>query len=58
LIQIYRELAQQKKAKEDAQAANLPRERNFEKEQKDSVAEVRQKEEEETDHRCVLYNMV
>jgi hypothetical protein len=44
--QIYRELAQQKKEKEDAAAANLPKVRNFEKEQQEKFEETRRKEEE------------
>lgn len=52
LLQIYRELAQQKKEKEDAAAANLPRVRNYEKEQKEKIDEVRRKEE-ESGERCV-----
>ena len=44
--QIYRELAQQKKEKEDAANANLPKVRNYENEQLLSVADIRKKEEE------------
>jgi hypothetical protein len=44
--QIYRELAQQKKEKEDNASANLPRVRNYENEQKAKIEEIRRKEEE------------
>jgi len=43
--QIYKELAQQKKEKEDRAKANAPRQRDTELEQKQSVEEVRKKEE-------------
>lgn len=44
-VEIYRELAQQKKEKEDRATANLPRVRDYEAEQAQAVAEVRAKEE-------------
>jgi len=43
---IYRELAKQKKEKEDRDKQNHPRERNYEKEQQAAVGEIRRKEEE------------
>jgi protein TilB len=45
--EIYRELAAQKKEKEDRDNANKPRERDYEKEQKEAIEAVRAKEEEE-----------
>jgi hypothetical protein len=39
-------LAQQKKEEEDAAAANLPKVRNFEKEQREKIEEARRKEDE------------
>lgn len=46
ISQIYRELAAQKKEKADREKANQPRDRNYEKEQADAIAAIRQKEEE------------
>jgi len=43
---IYRELARQKKEKEDRDKENQPRERDFDKEQKEAVEAIRKKEEE------------
>ena len=43
---IYRELAQQKKEKSDRDAANGPKERDYEKEQKIAIEIIRLKEEE------------
>ena len=43
---MYRELAQQKKEKEERESVNAPKERNYEKEHGDSVAQIRSKEEE------------
>lgn len=45
-IQIYQELAQQKKEKEEREKVNKPKERDYEKEQVLSVAEIRAKESE------------
>lgn len=44
--EIYRELAQQKREKEERDNANKPRDRDYAKEQEDSLREIRQKEEE------------
>jgi protein TilB len=44
--EIYREMAQQKKEKEDRDKANRPRERDYEKEHAAKKEEVRRKEEE------------
>ena len=44
--QIYRELAQQKKEKSDREAANGPKERDYDKEQKAAIEKIRLKEEE------------
>jgi len=44
LNQIYRELAEQKKEKEDRSNANQPKERDYEKEQKEIVEKTREKE--------------
>lgn len=44
--QIYRELAQQKKEKEDQENANKPRNRDYVLEQSKAIEEVRKKEEE------------
>ena len=43
--EIYRELAQQKKEKEDRENANKPKERDYDKEQKEAVEAIRSKEE-------------
>eukprot|EP00605_Chrysophyceae_sp_TOSAG23-4_P002569 GSChrysophyteH1.ASY1.ANO1.2834.1 assembled CDS len=43
---IYKELAQQKKEKADREKENMPKERDYEKEQAAAVAEIRKKEEE------------
>jgi len=49
--EIYRELAQQKKEKEDRENANRPRERNYEAEHASALEEVRRKEEEASGER-------
>ena len=43
--QIYKELAQQKKEKEDRAKVNAPKERDYETEQRIAVEETRKKEE-------------
>ena len=45
-VEIYRELAEQKKEKADREAANAPRQRDYEKEQAEALAAIRKKEEE------------
>jgi len=45
--QIYQELAQQKKEKEDRANVNAPKKRNYEKEQEESIKAIRDKEAEE-----------
>lgn len=45
-VEIYRELAQQKKEKEDRERANQPKERDFEREQSESIAAARRLESE------------
>jgi protein TilB len=42
--QIYQELAQQKKEKEERANVNAPKERNYEQEQASSISEIRSKE--------------
>jgi protein TilB len=42
--EIYRELAQQKKEKADREKANMPRERDYEKEQLDAITATRKTE--------------
>lgn len=44
-IEIYRELAEQKREKEEREAANRPRERDYEAEHKSSVESIRKTEE-------------
>jgi hypothetical protein len=46
LKQIYKELAEQKKEKEDREKAMRPRERNYEEEHGASVSSTRSKESE------------
>lgn len=46
-VQIYKELAEQKKEKEDRENANKPKERDYEKEQAERIAKEREKEEKE-----------
>lgn len=45
-VEIYRELAEQKKEKADRETANAPRQRDYEKEQAEALAAIRKKEEE------------
>lgn len=45
-IEIYRELAEQKKEKADREKANQPRERDYEAEQAESISLIREKEQE------------
>lgn len=45
-VEIYKELAEQKKEKADREAANAPRQRDYEKEQAEALAAIRKKEEE------------
>eukprot|EP01041_Mallomonas_annulata_P009334 gene9334-19376_t len=45
-VEMYRELAQQKKEKEDREKVNMPKERNYEKEHKESTESIRSKESE------------
>ena len=45
IAQIYQELAQQKKEKEDRERQNAPKQRNYEKEHADSLRAIREKEE-------------
>jgi len=42
--QIYQELAQQKKEKEDRANVNAPKKRDYEKEQEESIKSIRDKE--------------
>jgi hypothetical protein len=44
VLQIYQELAQQKKEKEDRANVNAPKKRDFEAEQAESIKSVREKE--------------
>mmetsp|Transcript_28801 Transcript_28801/g.63922 ORF Transcript_28801/g.63922 Transcript_28801/m.63922 type:complete len:270 (-) Transcript_28801:67-876(-) len=44
-VKIYQELAQQKKDKEERENVNKPKKRDFDKEQKESIKQVREKEE-------------
>lgn len=43
-VEIYKELAQQKKEKEDREKANQPKERDYDKEHKESLTIIRAKE--------------
>ena len=52
-LQIYKELAAQKKEKEDREKANQPRERNYAEEQAKAVELLREKEA-EMSARCEL----
>ena len=45
-VEIYRELAEQKKEKADREATNAPKQRDYEKEQSEALAAIRKKEEE------------
>jgi protein TilB len=45
-VEIYRELAEQKKEKADRESANAPKQRDYEKEQSEALAAIRKKEEE------------
>jgi len=45
-VEIYKELAEQKKEKADREAANAPKQRDYEKEQAEALAAIRIKEEE------------
>ena len=45
-VEIYKELAEQKKEKADREASNAPRQRDYVKEQVDALAAIRKKEEE------------
>jgi protein TilB len=45
-VEIYKELAEQKKEKADREAANAPKQRDYEKEQAEALAAIRKKEEE------------
>lgn len=44
-VKIYKELAQQKKEKEDREKVNAPKERDYEKEQREAIESTRKKEE-------------
>jgi hypothetical protein len=46
ISQIYKELAQQKKEKEDREKANLPKQRDYDREQAEKVEQIRKLEEE------------
>jgi hypothetical protein len=43
-LQIYQELAQQKKEKEDRANVNAPKKRDYEAEQEESIKAIREKE--------------
>lgn len=54
-VKIYQELAQQKKEKEEREKVNKPKERDYEKEQVLSVAEIRAKENQMDENRFVHF---
>ena len=55
-VEIYRELAEQKKEKEDRDKVNQPKERDYEKEQADTIELIRKKENEID--RSVIYDIM